>query len=391
MLRRNLLRTLLATPLSGWLRMWMPREFGASAIQEPNAAAIYRNVFSWSNRVPSDDWERLRKAATIAIDDPRIVDLLKQARPVLSSMREAARIGHCDWEIETVGVDDIGKGHLDVPNVNLIRLCCLSARRNARLARGRNALDDLFAGLALAHRIGTGGVMIARIVECGGEVPAFETLGRILTDLDRATLDDLSHRLDRLPAPEPASAMIGPESRFILGSLRARLMALGPAIHDQDWADFGFNQEESATMKRLTRGDRTAFLVHLDANGPAFAELARRLDLPRPGCRPSLDEFARAERADHLLVAMLVESAWGVRHMVDRMRALRAMLRAGLALVREGEPAFRAVADPFGDGPFDLERRGKGYRIRSALIDEGKPEVALAVGDAAHAPRTPAA
>jgi len=79
---------------------------------------------------------------------------------------------------------------------------------------------------------------------------------------------------------------------------------------------------------------------------------------------------------------MLVEHAWGVRHMVDRMRALRSMLRAGLALVRDGETAYRAVSDPFGSGPFGLERRGKGYLIRSAMNDEGKPDVTLAVGDA---------
>ncbi len=80
---------------------------------------------------------------------------------------------------------------------------------------------------------------------------------------------------------------------------------------------------------------------------------------------------------------MLVESAWGVRHMVDRMRALRSMLRAGRALVRDGESAYREVADPFGSGPFRLERRGKGHLIRSAMKDEGKPDVTLAVGDAA--------
>ena len=80
---------------------------------------------------------------------------------------------------------------------------------------------------------------------------------------------------------------------------------------------------------------------------------------------------------------MIVENVWGVRHVVDRMRALRAMLRAALALVRDGEPAFRAVVDPFGDGPFGLECHGKGYRIRSALMDEGKPEVTLAIGDTA--------
>jgi hypothetical protein len=55
----------------------------------------------------------------------------------------------------------------------------------------------------------------------------------------------------------------------------------------------------------------------------------------------------------------------------------------GLALVRHGEDAFLAKSDPFGTGAFALERRGKGYLIRSALYDESKPEVSLDVGDTA--------
>jgi hypothetical protein len=213
-------------------------------------------------------------------------------------------------------------------------------------------------------------------------VPAFQTLGRILPELDRAALDDLSRRLDALHPPEPASATIGPESRFILGSLRTKLMATGPVIEDAQWGDLGFDEEEAAVLKRLTAGDRDKLLAHLESSGPAFAALARRLDLPRPACRAALDEFARAERLTHPIAAGLVESAWSARHVVDRMRALRSMLHAGLVLVRDGEAAFRAVSDPFGSGPFGLERRGKGYLIRSAINDGGKPEVSLEIGDA---------
>ncbi len=64
------------------------------------------------------------------------------------------------------------------------------------------------------------------------------------------------------------------------------------------------------------------------------------------------------------------------------MNALRAMLRAGLALTRDGEPAFRRVRDPFGPSPFGLERRGNGHVIRSALEDPGRPGLTLEIGDA---------
>ena len=102
------------------------------------------------------------------------------------------------------------------------------ASRPASMRPGNGSerrLDDVFAGLTLAHRIGTGGVLFSRLLECGGEVPAFQTwLAFCLPWIGKA-LDDLSHRLDALPLPEPASATIGPESRFILGSMRTKVIA----------------------------------------------------------------------------------------------------------------------------------------------------------------------
>lgn len=381
MLRRDLLRSLLATPLAGRFRSWIPSAFGGGAVPGPDASTIYRRVFGWSDGLPPEDSQRLLKAASIAIDDPAVDALIDRAGPALAAIREAAAIDRCDWGVEILSGSDLGKGHLDISTVHVIRAACLSARRHARRGRGRAALDDVFAGLTLAHRIGTGGVLIARVLECGGEVPAFQTLGRILPGLDPATLDDLSRRLDVLPPPEPASATIGPESRFIVATLRAKLLAGGPKLAGDDWDEVGFGPEQAEVLGRLTGGDRAALLAHLAGSGPGFAELARRLDLPRPGCRAALEEFARSGRLDYPLAATLTESVWGVRHMADRMRALRAMLRAGLALVRDGEPAFRAVADPFGSGPFGLVRRDGDCLIRSALRDEGSPEVTLGVGD----------
>jgi len=383
MLRRALLRTLMAAPLTGWLRPWTLPAFGGGAIEGPDAAVNYRNAFDWAGALRPEDASRLGKAATIAIDDPHVGLLLREAGPVLQSIREAAAIGRCRWVPEVISPADLCKGHLGASNLNVVRVTCLSARRHAKSGRGRDALDDVFAGLTLAHRVGAGGVLFARILECGGEFAAFDTLGRILPDLDRATLDDLSRRLGVLPPPEPASATIGPESRFILDSLRARVEAIGPMIRDSDWGDLEFDAEGAATLRRLTGGDRARLLAHLDENGPAFAELARRLDLPRPGCRAALAEFQEAERSTHPIAAGLVDAAWGIRHSVDRMRALRAILRAALVLVRDGEAAFGAEMDPFGTGGFALERRGKVSLIRSGLRDDDRPAVSLEIGGAA--------
>ncbi len=276
MLRRDLLRALMATPLAGWLRPWLRPACGGAA-EGPNAATVYRKAFDWAAHLPSDDSERLRKAANITTDDPRVVALIDQAGPAIEAIREAAALDRCRWGNEVVTTDELGKGHLDVSGLQVIRAACLSARRHAGSGRGRAALDDVFAGLSLAHRIGTGGFLFARVLECGGEVPAFQTLGRILPGLDREARDDLSRRLEVLPPPEPPSAAIGPESRFIFGSIRARLKAIGPVIRGEDWASLGFDEDEAAALQRLTGGNRAEFLDHLATTAPAFAELARRL------------------------------------------------------------------------------------------------------------------
>src|SRR5262249_14489766 len=139
-------------------------------------------------RLRPEESEQLRKAETIAIDDPRVGAIIQQARTALTAIHEAAALEQCLWGIDTVTIDDLGKGHLNASNLNVIRVVCLSARRHAKLGRGRDALDDVFAVLSLAHRIGTNGLLLARLLECGGETRAFQTLARILPGLERADL-----------------------------------------------------------------------------------------------------------------------------------------------------------------------------------------------------------
>ena len=368
-------------PLAGRLRPWVVYALDGGTTEGSDAAVVYRQAFVWAKGLGTEETELLRRAASIALDDRPVLDLIHQARPALKAIREAAAIDQCRWGSQIVEIDDLGKDYLDVSNINIIRVACLSARRLSRSGQSREALDNLFAGLTLAHRIGTGGILFSRILECGGEVPAFQTLGHLLPELGRLALDDLARRLEILPPPEPASAAIGPESRFILGSLCTKLMTIGATIGEADWAEVGFDPEQAAQLRQITGANREKLLAHIQSTGPAFLELARRLDLPRPECRTSLDQFAEAERSINPIVAGLVEYAWGVRHVVDRMRALRSMLHAGLVLVRDGEIAFHAESDPFRNGGFALERRGNGYLIRSALHDEGKPEVSLQIGD----------
>ena len=283
MLRRHLLRGLMATPLASWLRPWVPSAFGGAVTGGPNAAEVYRKAFGWAEALRPEQSERLREAVTIAIDDQHVGAMIQQVRPVLKAIRQAAAIDQCCWGAETVVSDDLGKGHLNVSSLNVIRIACLSARQHAKLGKCQDALDDAFAGLTLAHRIGAGGFLFARVLECAGETTAFQTLARILPELRRAALDDLSRRLAVLPPPEPASVAIGPESRFILGSLRTKLIATGPVVEGAEWAKLGFDEDE-ATALRTANGRRPGELTHAPRrDGPGLRRVGPPARPPSSG------------------------------------------------------------------------------------------------------------
>ena len=134
----------------GWLKQRIRSVFSELDTQAVNAAPIYRRALGWTKELQPEDSERLRVAASIAIDDPKIDALLAHARPGLNALRDAAVIRRCDWGVEPISADHVGKGRLDVFCIQLVRVACLSARVHAALKSFRAALDDVFAGDA-AH------------------------------------------------------------------------------------------------------------------------------------------------------------------------------------------------------------------------------------------------
>src|SRR4051812_34537955 len=63
MLRRDLLRAWIATPLRSWLRGWELPRAGGAATEGPNAADVYRRAFDWAEGLRPEESERLRKAS----------------------------------------------------------------------------------------------------------------------------------------------------------------------------------------------------------------------------------------------------------------------------------------------------------------------------------------
>ena len=123
----------------GRLGPWALLRSGNAVCDRPNAADLYRQAFAWVEALPREESERLCKAVTIAVNNEQVKGLLQKARPALEALHAAVEVDRCCWATKPVTSSDLGKGYLDVTNLNVIRVACLSARRKATLGQGRSA------------------------------------------------------------------------------------------------------------------------------------------------------------------------------------------------------------------------------------------------------------
>lgn len=385
MLRRDLLG-LLAAPFVRWRNFFAGTPAGAAIADAGNAAPLYEEAFRRLERVVEGHKTLLRNRATwLAADltDEQATRLLDDAKPTLDALRAASRLGDCRWEPARITHEDLLKGRLDPAHGRVVDLLDLSAERHARVGDFRAMRGDIDAALTLARRLAADGILMARLLGYSCEVGTWQAFGRIVPLLDRTTCDDLAGWVDELPAPEPASAVVAPEARFILDSTRARLAEPGPALIDEaGWVKFWVHPEDRPALTRITGGEPARLLTHLEASEPAYRKLARRLDLTRPDVWAGLAQFEAEHAATFPIAARLVDPFRGVRHNRHRIEATRALARAGLILRGQGEAAFEALADPFGvDGAgFGREPVGRATVLRSALRDDWRPAVELTIG-----------
>src|SRR5207253_2961670 len=130
---------------------------------------------------------------------------------------------------------------------------------------------------------------------------------------------------------------------------------------------------------RLADDKSAKRLIHaLEELGPLYDEQRRLVGLPREQFLAQWPELEKRQSANATAKAML-PSVIKVVDARDRHRARFAMLKAAIAVARDGQGALAKHTDPFGQGPFEYKALPKGFELRSKLTLEGKP-ISLTVG-----------
>jgi hypothetical protein len=377
--RRLVFRSLLATPLGAWLRPWLP---AGGAGDSTSAPAEYRRAWDWATNMTPGDRERIRIRSLLDVPlDNELKQLVDRAAPALEAVRRGSAQRLCSWG-DVCGPDSLNNGPLDTVNVvDVGKLLLIRARFHFEGRRPVEGLDDAFAVARYGRHVGSFGLFISRVYQCGLENRTAEVVARYLPGLDPGGLERLRLLHGRIPPSIAWDETIRREWWFIRTTLDEQIDKTVPPIRVDSLEAAGMEPATAAFLMTRAGGDRQKLHTLVMESGRVFEELGKVLDLPRDRYKPVLKAFEERVRSANPLVHSLVESAEGVRWACARTELLWAMVWAGAVLVEGGPGRFRQLADPYGSGPFLQRARGRGFELESAVRREGQPPVVLRFGD----------
>lgn len=337
--------------------------------------SMEESLNAWEETVPIEG-----DALTVVADD----------NPRLELLHAGAALKRCDW-----GLDYEKGAELLLPHLGdvryLTRIALLRARYRFEQGRAQDAADDVLATMKLGRDVGVDPILIAVLVQYGIEDHATSLLARNLPKLSPDELERLARRMDELPYADVFKQVWGHEVRFVVDWLETRLKRAAEEEGNAEWSErvlgmpifdkHGFDKPGLAKLAEAGVPPLGKMLAQLEEIRAYYRELERLTDLPQDAQTAQLGEFKRGVSADNTLFQILppnAERMFGLRRL-DQAR--RSMLRAAVAVQRDGPERLsdKALSDPFGGGPFGYRKTAGGFELQSHLTRGGKP-VTLAVG-----------
>ncbi len=296
-------------------------------------------------------------------------DLAKRLTRALELMHEASQIPQCNW-----GIDYEKEG----PNVdltylaktrNLGRAAAFRARYFWQEGKRKEAAEDLRAAVIMARQVGNDGhdTLIAVLVQIANESIVDSSLAVLLTD--RESADVLANALGDLVNGSAAPLM----RNAILTEKEVCL----PWMADQA------QTEMHSTEPKAINLTPEAIRQWMDELGKQYAEVAALFDLPFQeflAKKPALE--GKIQAGKNPLAGSLLSALTGAREEEEKYRVQWAMVRAAIAIRREGEAALQKVLNPADGKPFVYAAlEGGAFELKSALPIRDK-QIAMTFGRA---------
>lgn len=343
-----------------------------------NAAPHYRQAAALL-AAPTPAEERIL-ARVMAVSLGRTTwDLVRRNEPALEELYRGAVLPECDW-----GPNFFRESTLDSTlSVQLSRLCRIAGLRIRHAweqEEARAAVEESLKVFKVARDIGRGGTFLCKVIQLAVESQTVDIGAAYLPGQDAWTLQALADGLQRLPDAGTLRDTVQEEKRFVLEYARAELST-------KSWSEVSalMHQgplQEGADAVLRAAGDVPGLVRLTEAWATHMDELGAILMGPLDQVPAALAAFTQRHRGTNPLAVPFVRTTEGVAYAVARAEARLAMLRAALAVVRDGTDPRQAWADGGNGGALTCRPFKGGFELRAGLPFPGRPPAVLTVGRA---------
>ena len=337
--------------------------------------------------------------------DERYNDLVTTYRNVFKMLRRAAVSEvPCDWGIDmSDGPDTLLPALARFKSV--AQVACLRARKHLIDGKQADARDELIATAVMGRNVSRDGTIISVLVQVAIENIVMSFLAENFYQFAPETLQQLAAGFNSAPPRRHIYECMAVEKYAFCDWLIAK-------ISDFDTESGGNQQQLQAKLRELlgkvlgapeneteknqmakvpdefigaTDGSAAGLIGYVKQLEPLYEEATRLLTLSWPEYQAPTAEFEK-KLATHpnVLARQFLPALGKARAREFPLEAKYAMLQAAIAYKVGGEEAFRAINDPFGEGPFAFQRFvldgvDRGFQLQSKLNCRGFDEKLILV------------
>jgi len=371
----------------------------SSASGEPtrtnlNPALIYYQAMLMAPKksMSDADWDYLGSAAGREQKLPeRFGPILANYDSQFKLVRAAARQKvACDWGIDM----SPGPGTM-LPHLAPIKAVSQAAQIRAiwDLQQGNQAAarEDLLAAFVLGRNAARDGTLIGTLVQQAVEAILYATVAGNFGQFTPETLQELAAGFEAAPARGLVTAAIRTEQSNHVAWVTGKIQELQRQNPDNDaqvlaairadelLQSFEFNGDEGKPDTNFwprvftaAGGTSDGILKLVRDTQPLYERIIKLLTLPQPEFDAQVQPVAAEVKASqNPFVQALAPDPLRIRTREFKIEAWQAMVRAAVEYKLHGEAGFKRVLDPFGHGPFMLERFvfagvDRGFELKSA-------------------------
>jgi len=357
-----------------------------------NAALTYWRAFGSIPKTTKEEDDALsaRPGVATKLSPEQAADLVKRWSDALYLMRKAADILQCNWGIDY----EIDGAETLLPHIvkahALTRAAAFRARYLWQEEHRKEAAEDLRYALIMARQVGHDGrdsiievlVQITHMEKTVQDTAAFLMTDRNSADVLAEVLGDL---VNGSTAPLARNAILADKRAFIPWFRRKFVSDRSAAI-----AAMAGNPDSDKTQARLRQLRTDEVLTFLDELDKQYDEMAAFVSLPSQEFLAKWPTLYGEIKSGENPFAESAADLLRVRADVEAYNIRWAMIRAAIAIRREGEAALGKVLNP-GDGkPFEyIPLETDAFRLRSAQ-PVGVDEIVMTFGHTELAAATPA-